>query len=74
MLNCRQCIGELGECLDGPPDPAVADHLQRCRKCRVVWDTTRQTVTLYRRTWSFCPVPPDVEARLLTALETRLRR
>lgn len=71
-MNCRQFLGELCDYLDNPQDAGhsteLEGHLAACRKCRIVCETTRQTVRLYKSCWSVCEVPPDVEARLLAAI------
>jgi hypothetical protein len=74
MLNCRQFMGELCDYLDGAPHSVdVVRHLSACRKCRIVCETTRQTILLYR-IWPACPLPAEVEQRLMAALESRIGR
>jgi anti-sigma factor RsiW len=51
--NCHDLLDELSAFLDGEASAEVCAEIQRhmadCRKCRVVVDTLRKTVTLYRR-------------------------
>jgi len=72
VLNCRQFLEELCDYLDSTADARrfveTERHLARCRKCRIVCETTRQTIAIYRRTWSVCTLPADVERRLMAAL------
>jgi predicted anti-sigma-YlaC factor YlaD len=51
---------------------AVERHLAGCRKCRIVFETTARTVSLYRKIAIECSVPPEVEARLLSAISHRV--
>ena len=72
MLNCGQFLDELCDYLDGTADErhfAESErHLAQCRKCRIVCDTTRQTIAIYRHTWSAFTLPADVEQRLMAFL------
>jgi len=51
--NCRELLGELSAFLDGEASAELCAEIQRhmagCKKCRVVVDTLRKTVTLYQR-------------------------
>jgi anti-sigma factor RsiW len=78
VLDCRQFLDELCDYVDGTVDARrfveTERHLARCRKCRIVCETTRQTIAIYRRMWSVCTLPPDVEERLMSALAKRIGR
>jgi anti-sigma factor RsiW len=78
VLNCRQFLDELCDYLDGTADSQTfldtERHLAMCRKCRIVCETTRQTVALYRRMWSVYGLPSGVERRLMAALEKHIGR
>jgi len=65
---CREFLNELCDYLDGKCSAKAEHHLARCRRCRIVCETTRQTVALYRRWSTDCAVPEDVERRLMAAL------
>jgi anti-sigma factor RsiW len=76
-VNCRGVIEELSSYLNGELDAAglaeLDQHLQRCKKCRLVVDTTRKTIEI------FCdaePValPDGFRERLHDALLRRLGR
>jgi predicted anti-sigma-YlaC factor YlaD len=74
MLTCREFLeGALCDYLDGTQDhdsrAEVERHLQKCGKCRIVCETTRQTVMLYRRMAAVCTIPAEVEARLFSVIE-----
>jgi anti-sigma factor RsiW len=76
VLNCRQFLDELCDHLDGTADARrfaeTERHLARCRKCRILCETTRQTIAMYRRSWTVCALPADVEQRLMDRLERHL--
>ncbi len=50
--NCRHLLGELSAYLDGELSQVVCleieRHLLECADCRVVVDTLRKTILLYR--------------------------
>ena len=75
MIDCKCFLDDLCDCLDGAADVPVRArfdaHLLACPRCRVIWDTTRSTLYLYKRV-CVCRVPPEVEARLMAALETMM--
>ena len=69
---CAQLEAQLPDYLDGEAKDAVCRaieaHLASCDDCRVVVDTLKQTITLYRA----APrenVPHDVHARLVRVLK-----
>jgi len=51
--NCRDLLDGLSDFLDGEAPAELCAEIQRhmagCKKCRVVVDTLRKTVTLYRQ-------------------------
>lgn len=73
MLNCRQFLDELCDYVDGGKVGIEAErHLARCRKCRILCETTRQMVQLYHRRAAGCLMPEDVHERLVARLMTRM--
>jgi predicted anti-sigma-YlaC factor YlaD len=76
VLNCRQFLGELCDYLDGDQGPGgcaeIERHLNVCGRCRIVCETARATVALYKRMSPVCAVPADVEARLMEAIAKRI--
>jgi anti-sigma factor RsiW len=73
MVCCRSFLQSLCDYLDGAlsaPSRSACDlHAQTCARCGVLLETTRRTVQLYRR--SITPdVPPEVERRVLMAIES----
>lgn len=74
MLTCERFVASLNDYIDGALDAAIRarfdSHIADCPRCRIVFDTTRKTVELYKM---FPPreVPLKLEARVITALGTR---
>ena len=68
--TCRTLIAQLSGFLDGELDAALCEkierHLATCHSCRVVADTMRKTVALYRG--SRIAVPREVHTHLLWAV------
>jgi len=74
-MNCRGLILELSSYLDGELDAAVVAeikvHLDRCEDCRIIVDTTKQTIGLYCNCQPVA-LPEDVRKRLHEGLLKRL--
>ena len=70
--RCRRLLGALSEYIDGDLEAELCQqidaHLAGCENCRIVVDTLRKTVLLYRSDQS-PSLPSDVEERLLKALD-----
>ena len=65
-MNCQGLIIELTEYLDGAlegsrPRSNWKQHFMKCRKCRVVVNTTRKTIEIFCNTEP-APLPEDVRA------------
>ena len=75
MLTCKDFLGELSDYLDETIDAELRAKLERhitqCPNCWVIADTTRRTIKIYKGTES-CSIPPDVESRLMAALEKKI--
>lgn len=75
MMECRDVISNLSCHIDGDGSDemrrAIEEHISRCRKCRVVLDTTRKTLKIVADAEPF-EVPLAVSARLYTRLEKLL--
>lgn len=71
-FSCQEMLGQISDYIDGDLEAALCaeleDHLSGCPDCRVMVDTVRKTITLYR---SQAPtdLPADVEARLYRVLK-----
>ena len=70
-LSCRDSLGTLSEYLDGELDEQlcaeIERHMAECGNCRIVVDTLRKTVMLYRA-YGHEDVPEDAKERLYAVL------
>ncbi len=75
MLTCKDFLSELSDYLDETVDAEVRAKLERhiteCPNCWVIADTTRKTIRIYKGMEPY-PIPDDVEARLMHALERKM--
>jgi len=71
--SCREMLSSLSDYLDGELESelcaAIESHLAECENCRIVVDTLRKTITLYRQhAKEELPLPEDVRFRLFKRL------
>ncbi len=70
--RCREFFNQLSEYIDGeliaPLCAELERHLADCPDCQIVVDTTRKTVSLYRR-FGQAELPAGVSERLWQVLE-----
>ena len=70
-MQCENMLGVLSEYIDGELDSVlcaeISRHMADCGNCRVVVDTLRRTVLLYREEGRR-DVPEDAKARLYAVL------
>jgi anti-sigma factor RsiW len=75
LLTCKDFLSELSEYLDEAVDietrVKLEEHIAECPNCWVIADTTKKTVQIYKGMEPY-PIPGDVEARLMAALEKRM--
>ena len=75
MLTCKQFLQELTDYLDDTIDPQTRSeltrHVNECPNCWVVCDTTEKTLKVFKGMEAKA-VPPDIEKRLMSALEKRI--
>jgi predicted anti-sigma-YlaC factor YlaD len=75
-VNCRSIVRELSnyldEALDSTLKASIEKHLEHCEDCKVVVDTTKQTIQIYCNSEP-APLPEDTRQRLRDALKKRLR-
>lgn len=76
-MNCKSIVKELSnyldEALDSTLRASIEKHLEHCEDCRVVVDTTKQTIQIFCNSEP-APLPEDTRQRLRDALKTHLRR
>jgi len=72
MMDCKDVLENLSCYVDGEGSAelrrALEDHIARCRRCRVVFDTTKKALKIVADAELF-EVPLAVSARLYTRLE-----
>lgn len=72
MMDCKDVLGNLSCYVDGDGSAelrsALEDHIAKCRRCRVVFDTTGKTLKIVLDAEPF-EVPLAVSARLYAQLE-----
>ena len=75
MLTCKDFLHELSDYLDESIDAEIRakleHHIAECPNCWVIADTTRRTIQIYKGMDPY-PVPPDIQARLMDALEMKI--
>jgi predicted anti-sigma-YlaC factor YlaD len=75
-VNCKKVILELSSYLDGAMDATfkhdLEQHLAACVDCRLVVDTTRQTIQIFCNAEPV-PLPDEVRSRLHAALLEHFR-
>jgi anti-sigma factor RsiW len=75
LLTCKDFLNELtdylDECLDADSRTKLERHITECPNCWVIADTTRKTIQIYKGMDPY-PIPPDVETRLMKALEKKM--
>jgi anti-sigma factor RsiW len=69
--DCRDTLEILSEYIDGDLDPGlcaeIEQHMAECGNCRIMVDTLRKTVILYRD-YGHEEVPADAKDRLYAVL------
>ena len=73
--KCKHLLGSLSDSIDGELGSAVCSeieqHLQDCENCRIVVDSLRKTVYLYKVTAGTPAMPIDVRERLYKRLDLK---
>lgn len=71
--HCRDLLSSLSDYIDGELDETlcarIERHMEGCENCRIVVDTLRKTVYLYRESVEPPAVPEDVRQRLFRSLD-----
>lgn len=70
---CRELLGLLSDFVDGFLEEELCAEIERhmadCSDCRIVIDTLRKTISLYRASPASAELPHDVRRRLYHRLE-----
>ncbi len=76
-MKCKTIISELADYLDEALDPilraSIEEHLGKCKDCRIVVDTCKQTIEIFCNSEP-AQLPQTTRLRLHEALAKRLRR
>ncbi len=71
--ECRHLLGSLSDYVDGELAGELCEeierHMQDCEDCRIVVDSLRKTIYLYKETAEDAEVPQDVKQRLYHCLD-----
>jgi predicted anti-sigma-YlaC factor YlaD len=71
-MKCQEMLGALSDFIDGELQAQlcaeIEAHMRECPDCRVMVDTLRKTVMLYR-TYGQSQMPDDVQHRLYAVLD-----
>jgi predicted anti-sigma-YlaC factor YlaD len=72
MMDCKEVLSNLSDYVDGDIGAelraVLEEHIAKCRRCRVVFDTTGKALKIVLDVEPF-EVPLAVSARLYTRLE-----
>ncbi len=72
MMECKDVLANLSCYIEGDGSAelrtSLEEHISRCRRCRVVFDTTGRMLKIVTDASPF-EVPLSVSARLYTRLE-----
>ena len=76
-MDCKKILQELNLYIDGELEEDLCQqlqaHLRDCDRCRIVLDTTRKTIEIYRDQTPM-DLPVDVRDRLHASLRSRWRK
>ena len=71
--NCRHLLGSLSDFVDGTLDESLCSEIERhmsdCEDCRIVIDSLRKTIYLYKETSQQERMPDGVRERLYQRLD-----
>ena len=74
-MKCKDIVKELADYLDEDLDSSlrasIEEHLGKCKDCRLVVDTTKQTIQIYCNSEP-APLPAETRSKLHDALAKRL--
>jgi len=78
-MDCRQFLKELSDYIDGAVTPAVREAIQEhtalCRKCEVLYNSTRRTLEIVTaHGHEAYEIPKPVSDRLYSRLRARMAK
>jgi len=75
MLDCRHVVDELSSYLDDEVASAlrreIGAHLDECRTCRALYDSTRKVLRIVTDSRSF-EIPAEVSQRIVRRLMEKI--
>lgn len=78
MSHCKDLLGALAEYLDGNEQDAMCTelraHIASCDRCRVVVNSAKKTIELYRESDQVAEIPLDSKERLHRTLQDAWNR
>ena len=76
MLSCAEFLSEFGDYLDDAAGPELRArleaHLQECKACQVIVDSTRKTIRIVTDSDSFT-LPADKTEAIVSGVMARIR-
>ncbi|MFH0872766.1 MAG: zf-HC2 domain-containing protein [bacterium] len=76
-MHCKDLLEAISDYVDGELDESlcadIEEHLKNCEPCRVVIDTTRKTITLFKENLPY-EIPQPVQDRLQRVLRERWKK
>lgn len=71
--HCKELIATISDYVDGDLDPDLCleleKHLHECENCRVVVNTLKKTIDIYRDVRNTEKIPPSTKERLYARLK-----
>lgn len=71
--ECKKQLGKLSDYLDGTAQERICReieaHLETCPDCRIMLDTMRKSILLYREDEELVTMPDEVRHRLYRRLD-----
>ncbi|MFA0783445.1 MAG: hypothetical protein YYHSYBAR_001836 [Candidatus Fervidibacter sacchari] len=75
-MKCEDLLKAISDYIDGEIDPSICEelekHLRDCDPCKIVVDTVRKTILLYKGTELY-ELPSEVRERLHKLLREKWR-
>jgi predicted anti-sigma-YlaC factor YlaD len=76
VITCDEFLAEFGDYLENQVSPEVRKelqlHLSRCRACRVLYDSSRNTIKIVTESSSF-ELPKNISASITERVMAKLR-